>query len=282
MFVNEMNQYLKSIGCKDTHFTNPHGLHDLNHYTTACDLAFIAKKAMQNTTLSEIVKTTTYQREDTNKQKSYQIIQTNRMLKAGPSYYSKAIGIKTGYTSNAGFNLVSAAINGERKLIAVILGSKNSEARYQDAQNLFETAFNETKIQQRVYAKGADVFKNEIKGGHDILKASLEEDVDIYYYPSEPLEVSTHIHWFDKNLPIYPHSCVGVLEILDNTTKKLCLRKELYSQNFVDYKFLAKVQIKLDHLIDLVRLNKVTLIISLCFFSLALYYSRRAARKKIE
>jgi D-alanyl-D-alanine carboxypeptidase (penicillin-binding protein 5/6) len=145
IFLNEMNQFLKSIGCKDTHFTNPHGLHDENHYTTAFDCAIVAQKTMQNSVLAEIVKAITYQREDTNKQKNNEIVQINKMLKPGPFYYSKAVGIKIGYTSFSGFNLVAAAVNDEQKLIAVILGSTNPENCYQDARNLFEAAFNKTR-----------------------------------------------------------------------------------------------------------------------------------------
>ena len=95
--------------------------------------------------LAEIVKTITYQREDTNKQKNNEIVQINKMLKPGPFYYSKAVGIKIGYTSFSGFNLVAAAVNDEQKLIAVILGSTSPENCYQDARNLFEAAFNKTR-----------------------------------------------------------------------------------------------------------------------------------------
>lgn len=281
-FVQGMNGYLKKVGCKDTHFTNPHGLHNIEHYTTAYDLAIMTKKAMQNPFFAELVKTITYTREETNKQKSYNIVQTNRILKPGPFFYSKAIGVKTGYTSNAGYNLVAAADNGNRRLIAVLLGSKVSDIRYQDAISLFEEAFREQKIIQKLFYHGADIFKKTVKGASAPIKALLEDDLEISYFPSEPVDVKTNIRWFEKSFPIEPGTCVGVIEIYDQMSDNLIMRKELIAQNYVDLKWQAKAQKQFATFMSVIYQHKHMLILSFGFFFAAFYFSRRAMRKKVK
>jgi serine-type D-Ala-D-Ala carboxypeptidase (penicillin-binding protein 5/6) len=281
-FMQGLNSYLKKLGCKDTNFNNPHGLHHIDHYTTAYDLALIARKAMTYPVFSQIVKTTTYLREETNKQKPFVITQTNRLIKPGPYFYPKALGIKTGYTSNAGFNLVAAASNGDRNLIAVLLGSKVSEARYLDAANLFETAFNEKKILQRLFARGTDVFKNQIKGAKQALRAALENDVDISYYPSEPCEVKTNLIWLNKKLPIYPGSTVGILEVSDRLSNRLLSRHELIAQNAVEYTWLARASEGVKDGSRIVMQHKLSVALVLSLFSTALLVARRSSRKKTK
>lgn len=280
-FINELNAYLKQLGCKDTNFLNPHGLHHDMHYTTAYDLALMTKKALQIPEFAKIVKTVTYSREDTNKQKSSIITQTNRIIKPGPFFYDKAYGVKTGYTSNAGYNLVAAARNDDRNLIAVLLGSKISENRYKDAISLFEEAFKEQKINQKIYAKGADIFKKQLAHAKDILKASLKKDLDVSYYPSEPIEITTSIRWFDKPFPIQPDSCVGVLEVLDKNSCYVLQRAELYAQNYVDATSSYKMMQSLSYAAALVFLHKEGIAIALVFFILAYILAKRSGKKKV-
>ena len=281
-FLKVMNEYVKKLGCKNTYFTNPHGLHDANHYTTAYDLSLMAQKALKIPFFSALVKTNSYVREETNKQKSFPIIQTNRLIKPGPYFYSKAYGIKTGYTSNAGYNLVTAATNGKRNLIMVLLGSKTSEPRYKEAVNLFEEAFNEIKTEQKLFAKGADIFKKECKGGIVPLKAILNEDIDLVYYPSEPLEIETKVNWFDKKLPIQIGDCVGVIEVLDKPSKSMVIRKELYAQNFVDYTLMYKISSSMDTLCGALFFHKYMILLGLGFFIMAYIMSRKSSSQKVK
>lgn len=280
-FIIELNFYLKQIGCKDTNFLNPHGLHHDMHYTTAYDLAVMTKRALQIPEFAAIVKTVTHYREDTNKQKASIITQTNRIIKPGPFYYEKAYGVKTGYTSNAGFNLVAAAKNDDRNLIAVMLGSKISDVRYKEAVSLFEEAFNEKKMTQKIYASGADVFKKEYSYAKDVVKAILKSDVDISYYPSEPVNFATNVKWFNKPLPIQPDTCVGVLEVIDKESSKTIHRVELYAQNFVDSTVYYKVIETLSYCLSIIVLHKEGLVVGFAFFVLAYVLARRSSKKKI-
>lgn len=280
-FMIELNWYLKQIGCKDTNFLNPHGLHHDQHYTTAYDLAMMTKKALQIPEFREIVKTTNYPREDTNKQRSFLITQTNKIIKPGPFYYDKAYGVKTGYTSNAGYNLVAAAKNEQRNLIAVLLGSKVSANRYKDAIALFEEAFKEKKITQRIYAQGADLFKKQWPYAKEVVKAYLKQNLDISYYLSEPIQIETTFRWFDKSLPIIPDTCVGLLEVSDKNSKIVLARTELYAQNYVDGTVTYKIVKSFASIEAFLARHKEGLIVGLLFFLLAFFIAKRSLKKKV-
>lgn len=122
-FVNELNDYLRQeIGCSDTHFSNPHGIHDKTHYSSAYDLCLIAQRALKLPKFREIVSKVVYECPKTNKRPAMEIRQFNALLKKGKHYYPHAIGIKTGYHSNAMHSLVAAAEQNGRTLIAAVLG----------------------------------------------------------------------------------------------------------------------------------------------------------------
>ncbi len=131
-FVGEMNSRAAELGCTNTHFVNAHGLHDDNHYTTARDMAIIAAKAMENSTFRTIVATADYTVEATNMSDSRHFYSTNGLLsnyRVSGYYYSYAIGIKTGSTSEAGYCLVSAAEKDGQTLLCVVMGA---ELEYDD------------------------------------------------------------------------------------------------------------------------------------------------------
>ncbi len=131
-FCKMMNKKAAALGAKSTHFTNPDGYHDENHYSTAYDLALISKAAMKYKLFRTIVSTQTYRIKEwtvTNGKAAagdkYLIWKnTNKLLdKKGSYYYKYTTGIKTGYTSDAGYCLASAATKGTKNIITVVLDS---------------------------------------------------------------------------------------------------------------------------------------------------------------
>ena len=109
-FVELMNQKLKEIGCKNTHFVNTNGIHDENHYTTAEDMAIIAKYCMKNQKFREIVAMKSCTIPKTNKSDERYYKNTNDLVNPSSEYYLKdCIGIKTGYTTPAQNCLISAS-----------------------------------------------------------------------------------------------------------------------------------------------------------------------------
>ncbi len=218
-FMKGLNQYLRSIGCRDTNFLNPHGLHHPDHKTTARDMAIIAKNALKNQIFKDIVSTKSYVIAKTNKQPSRTIVQTNQLLKKSPYTYDNAIGIKTGYTSDAGHTLVAAAKKEDRTLIAVVMNCSERKEAYRDVTRLFDTAFFENKIKQKVLSKGGQKYKLSIEGGASMLHTHLLEDLDYHYYPSEEMPVSLQVDW-KQNLavPIAINEEVGIVKLISNNS----------------------------------------------------------------
>lgn len=145
-FADLMNRYASSIGCTNTHFTNPHGLHDDNHYTTARDMAMIAREAMQNANFRDIAATTKYVLPKSN-------IYRERTLTCrthdffgdpqNPSYYQYANGIKTGNTNTAGHCFVGSASKDGIEFISVVFYAPSYKACWSDTQKLMEYGFSQ-------------------------------------------------------------------------------------------------------------------------------------------
>ncbi len=152
-FANLMNQKAVEIGCTNTHFTNPSGIHDEEHYSTAYDMALIARYCMQNETFRSIVAKPSCEVAATDKYEKRYFVNSNDLLRPSSKYYYEyAIGIKTGFTSYAKNCLISASKKDNMELIAVVLGAQTTEdgksARYIDSINLFEYGFNNYKFQE--------------------------------------------------------------------------------------------------------------------------------------
>lgn len=161
-FVERMNQRAAELGCEDTHFANPHGLHVDDHYTTAHDIYLIARTAMENDTFRTIVSTRSYEIPATNMHKARLFYSTNALLVTWyyrESYiYDKTIGIKTGTTDEGGYCLLSAAKNGEDYLISVVLNAPMLELedggtdrrQFTESRDLFKWGFSNFSRRQIV------------------------------------------------------------------------------------------------------------------------------------
>ena len=138
-FVTQMNDYAKRLGLKNTHLSNPHGLNDKEHYTTAYELALIAKAALENETIREIASTYKTTVRYCGKEGGRVLVNHNKMLKL----YRGAIGLKTGFTKATGRCLVSAAERDGLTLIAVTL---NAPDDWKDHAALLDLGFNNYRL----------------------------------------------------------------------------------------------------------------------------------------
>jgi len=215
-FMEELNVFLKEIGCKDTHFSNPHGLHHPTHATTAYDLAVMTKEALKDPLFRQIVSSVRYTCPQSNLELERHLVQTNQLLRKGTFYYPKAIGVKTGFTQTAGKNLVAAAQEGDRILIAVALGYKGPRSElYQDVTNMFEAAFNEPKMRRTLLVKGEQKLTTYIDGANSHLKTFLSENLAYDFYPSEEVPVKVVVTWAIPSLPIAAGRHVGKIKVVD-------------------------------------------------------------------
>ena len=127
-FVNRMNTRAAELGAGNTYFSDTNGLSSDRHYTTAYDLFLISREAMQHELFAEIVDTLSYEIPPTNLYKKTRTLKNSNALICqdgiyGDDYlYSGASGVKTGYTSAAGYCLVSTAEKEDVRLLAVVLG----------------------------------------------------------------------------------------------------------------------------------------------------------------
>lgn len=186
-FAALMNKRASELGAENSHFTNAHGFHDDNHYTTVSDLAKIACYAMQNEKFREIVSTSRYQIPPTNKYDQIRYLTNTNMLisnnRSSMHLYKYTIGIKTGHTDESGSCLVAAADKNGTKLLSIVMKCPNdgyNEKAYSfvDTRALFEYGYNHfTRI---VVASKEDIVSNlkvkEAKGG---TKVSLSPAKDI-------------------------------------------------------------------------------------------------------
>lgn len=143
-FITMMNDFAKARGCTNTHYTNPHGLDDDDHYTTAEDLAKIIKYALNNKLFCEIVSSPNYTLEKTNKRDSITYPSTNSLLlKSSSYYYEYCKGIKTGTTDNAGHCLASCATKNGYSYLCIIMKAPSQDSNGDGVKENF--AFRETK-----------------------------------------------------------------------------------------------------------------------------------------
>jgi D-alanyl-D-alanine carboxypeptidase (penicillin-binding protein 5/6) len=131
-FVQMMNDKVAALGLKDTHFTNPHGLQDEQHYSSAYDMAMLALYAMKNPTFAEIVKTADISVATPNR--TFKLANTNPLL----GVYPGVDGVKTGSTDEAGLCVVASAIQNGRRVFVTLMDSDN---RVNDGTAVFDYAF---------------------------------------------------------------------------------------------------------------------------------------------
>lgn len=236
-FMKELNIYLQSLGCVDTHFSNPHGLHHPDHYTTASEIALITKKALSLPQFRQIVSTISCSTCNTNMRRAVEMKQTNQLLlQESNYYYPYAIGVKTGYHSKGGYNLVAAAKFKGRTLIAVVLGEEKNKDRYTDMIKLFNAAFAENK-EKRVIFKEGEVFKAQIEGANSPLEAYLKNEVTYQYYPSEEVPIKVVIKWNDLVLPIQQEGILGEIQVVSINSGEVLESSFLFAKKGVKRTF---------------------------------------------
>ncbi len=139
-FADLMNAKAAELGCKNTHFANPHGLNNENHKTTPYDMALILRAAVANDTFRKIDTTTSYEFPAIKNAAAHTITMGHKMMYPTDSrYYEGIIGGKTGYTSKAGNTLVTAVERDGVRLIAVVM--KASGTHYTDTKAMLDYGF---------------------------------------------------------------------------------------------------------------------------------------------
>ncbi|MDY3015097.1 MAG: serine hydrolase [Evtepia sp.] len=228
-FVDRMNQRAQELGMEGTHFMNPHGLHDPNHYTTANDIYKMCKQAMTHATFREIVSTSRYNTQATNLSEPRVLLNTNALLSKYKYYgylYPGTIGIKTGSTGQAGYCLTAAAKKGSRTLCSVVLGAKNptdnngnvQRMQFTESKRLLEWGFTNFTSAKLL---NANTYLEEIpvrfsaQSSHVVLQPtqSLTALVPGEYDP-ERLELRLNLKYETASAPIKKGDVLGTVTVI--------------------------------------------------------------------
>lgn len=212
--IEQMNRFAESIGCLNTKFLNPHGLHHPQHVTTAYDLALLTRYGMQIPLFRQIVGTTAYTKERTNKQPAVTWQQTNKLLLQGPYFYDRATGVKTGSHQRAQNCLVASAETTDRSIIIVLLHCPDRKQMFVGAKKLLQRFLNEEKTRRVVVEHGSIQLKREIEGQMVPLSLCSPREAAVSFYPSEEPNVRAVVEWNSLKFPVEEGQEVGFLHIM--------------------------------------------------------------------
>ncbi len=231
-FVDEMNTKLLELGAESTQFTNPHGLHDENHYTTASDLVKIAVAAMEIPQIREVVCKADYTYHDVNGKNERYIENTNRLINGEKDAdliyvnnikrhckYDGCIGVKTGYTNAAGGCLIAAAEKNGTTLLSVVLKS-DSLGRFVDSIKLLDWGFESYRTVKAIGAGTELDYVKVRRGAVNKVMAAAGEDM----FMTLPAEASDSIISTDFSLddsikaPVEAGTVVGTVNMYESGT----------------------------------------------------------------
>ena len=246
-FATIMNTKAQEIGCENTHFTNPSGKHDDNHYTTAYDLSLIMQYCMKNPTFRRIAGSKSCIIPKTNKYEQRVFSNTNELLivdsKKEPdnNYYQYAIAGKTGYTSQAKNCLVSSANKDNFELICVVLGSgldyNGLNYRFIDSKKVFEYGYNNYTI-KKLKEKGSVAKQIEIPNGSKETKnldLLISDDITAIIKHSEN-DISPEIKLNDNLVaPISKSQILGTITYTIDGTEYTANLQASHSVEKIDY-----------------------------------------------
>jgi D-alanyl-D-alanine carboxypeptidase (penicillin-binding protein 5/6) len=189
-FVERMNQEAKMLGLKNTHFVNANGLSAPNHYTSAYDMAVIARHALSNPRILEYSSIKEYKL----RQGEFVLYNTNKLL----WWYEGADGFKTGWTNEAKYCLTATAKRDNLRLIAVVMGVPEKNGNFQDTMKLFNYGFARYTYKSISPAGSACGAVKVGKGLKDSVEVIAEEDVGSIVKKGDEKKISSEL-----SLPAY-------------------------------------------------------------------------------
>ena len=234
-FVGEMNNKVKELGLKNTFFKNCTGLDEDGHYSSAYDMAVIARHLILE--YPEILRFSSmyedYLREDT--ENKFWLVNTNKLVR----FYDGADGLKTGHTDNAGYCLAATAKRNGLRLIAIVLGEPSAAIRNSETMELLNYGYQNLKA-NKLKNKG-DVFKKVKvdKANHEIVNIVLKDDLYVTEdINSRGLKYDYSVDLNKFKLPIKKGDSVGSLDVYLNgkeiKSAELTIDEDLEEINFWD------------------------------------------------
>ena len=211
-FVKMMNEKAKELGLKNTNFVNACGLDDDNHYSSAYDMAMIAKELVKYDKILEYTGTyEDYLRKDTDN--SFWLVNTNKLVR----YYSGVDGLKTGYTETALYCITTTAKKNNMRLITVVMGEPTSAVRNSETTKMLDYGFNTYQI-DTILPKSKVLSTKKVSGGKDKLVNIVPmEDVNIMNTKvGTKRNVTYEFDIDDVSAPVKKGDVVGKINVIED------------------------------------------------------------------
>lgn len=228
-----MNKKVKELRLKDTNFKNPHGLDAADHYSSAYDMAFLAKELVKHEKVLEYTSIyEDYLRKGTDKE--FWLVNTNKLVRFNPI----VDGLKTGYTKEAGYCLTATSLKNDMRLISVVMGEESSTTRNAEVTKLLDYGYAKIKINNIITKKDV-VAKVKIDRAKEKYTELIPiKDVNIVTLKTNKLgKITYKLKVNNIKAPINKGKKVGILEILENGKKinevNLTVKKDIKKANII-------------------------------------------------
>ena len=268
-FVDLMNKKATEIGCKNTHFNNPHGYHDDNHYTTAYDMALILKYALNNETFRELISTIKYDISATNTSEIRECINTNKLINPEfeEYFYEFCIGGKTGYTEEAINTLITYGTKDGKEIIVGVFGN-NTGHQFINSKNLYENTFNNFSFKNIINASNFKINIHDSKNTTLIYELIPSQDINSLLndknYSITYLNINIDYDTLEKNIKNKTVGSVDIIingeNILINRSCDLIINNITYNKNKINYIFWIKLILIIILTISLLTLSIIKII----------------------
>ena len=232
-FVDLMNKKVKELGLKNTYFKNCTGLDEDGHYSSAYDMAIIAKELI--TKYPDIFKFSSvyedYLRENT--ENKFWLVNTNKLVR----FYDGADGLKTGHTDNAGYCLAATAKRNGLRLVAIVLGESNASVRNNETMELLDYGFQNLKS-NKLRSKGEVVKKIKLdKADHEIVDIVLKDDLIVVENVDDDKKYDYEVEIDNFKLPVKVGDVVGKINVYYKNkivkTNELTVNNDINSLSFL-------------------------------------------------
>ena len=211
-FVELMNKRAQELGAINTHFVNPHGLDASGHYSTSKDMAILARELLKHEKILEYTSIYEEYLEKNDGTRTW-LVNTNKLVR----FYDGIDGLKTGYTSNAGYCLTATAKKNNFRLISVVMGEDTTENRSSDTVKMLNYGFNTYRINV-IKTKDEVLGKARVRGGKkDVVSIVLLEDAsELIKNTLEDIKYDFRLKVDVIKAPVKNGDIVGKAEIVDN------------------------------------------------------------------
>ena len=213
-FVKLMNEKAKSLGLKDTHFVNSTGLDAEGHYSSAHDMAMMARELVKHPKILEFSSIyEDYLRKNTSN--SFWLVNTNKLVK----FYSYIDGLKTGYTGDAGYCLTATGKKRDMRLISVVMGEETTEKRTTDTLAMLDYGFNMYTIDKLVdHSSSLGIVKVNLGDPEYVDIVAINDITVLNNTQKEKRNIKYNIETNDITAPVKIGDKVGKIDVYENGT----------------------------------------------------------------